>query len=287
MALMLPPIIAQTMPGTEIAQAVLNADAVHALQFIVFLLATGLLMQTWLSGRSVNQMSATQASMGRSNEKFFEADAKKTAVMQATVDEIRMLRESNDRNQKLNQLSLDAATEAFQKSTEANTQTLINHTSTLAVAQTKEMTDAVTDLLDETTAAINAATIAAVEAAGKPALEAIGDLKSALEGLQKLQTEQMNLMKRQQDAQIDALKDLFDGQMTILANQLDKAEKRLILSINLSNGSATNESQYTEILPPVPPIPAATLDAGAAVPVLVPDGGDSAGQLEPAGVPGS
>jgi hypothetical protein len=247
---MLPPIIAQTVPGQELAQSVLNADAIQAMQLIVFLVVVGWILSVYLNGRSVSQMSQTQNNMSQSNERFFEADARRTATMQSSIDELRLLRESYEENQQLNQQSLDAAAQAahqYDEKAEARNQTIISHTSTLAVAQANDVKDAVSNLIGEATAAINTATIAALETAGKPALEAIGDLRKATESLQTLQKEQMALMKRQQDAQIDTLKDLFDGQMNILTTQIDRAEKRLILTINLAQGATSNDVLLSEI----------------------------------------
>jgi hypothetical protein len=263
-------IIAQTgLPGEQLAQSVLNADALHTMQLIVFLLVLAGVLQTYLSSRSVNQMSQTQAGMGRANERFFEADAKRTAVMQAQVDEQRMMREAYERTTLLHQASVNETKDAVRlhdEKAESHLQTILNHASTLAVAQTKNTADAVTDLIGEATVKINEATVSAVEGAGKTALEAINELKALNEALRTLQQEQMSLMKRQQDAQMDALKDLFDSQMQILNTQIDRTEKRIVLAINLGRQPHDNTESIT-------PPPAGPEGAGP----LLPDGTASDG----------
>lgn len=233
---------AQTVPGQELAQSVLQADTVHAMQLVVFLVVLGWVIATWLNGRAVAQMSQTQASMGRSNERFFESDGKRTAVMQSQVEETRHMREAFDRSTLLHQQSMDTIADAVRLQGEraaSDVQTILNHSSSLATAQSQQIKSDVTDLLGETTLAINAATLAALDSAGRPALEAIGELKTLTEGLQRLQQEQMNLLKRQQDAQMDALKELFDEQMNLLNTQIDRTEKRIVLAI--SSGRQSHE----------------------------------------------
>jgi hypothetical protein len=147
-------IVAQNgLPGEQLAQSVLNADALHAMQLIVALVVIGWVLSTWLNGRAVAQMSQTQNSMGRSNEKFFVADAQKTAVLQANVDETRKLREDFDRTQRQHQDGLNATAEAVRLhdvKADAHVQTTLNHMTTLAQAQERNMKETVTDLLGTT-----------------------------------------------------------------------------------------------------------------------------------------
>src|SRR5688500_251079 len=97
------------LPGVELAQQILQTDTLHAMQLIVFLVVLGWVIATWLNGRAVAQMSTTQHDMSHTNAQFIDADAKKTAVLQATVDEMKALREDFSHIQQWNQQAQESA----------------------------------------------------------------------------------------------------------------------------------------------------------------------------------
>jgi hypothetical protein len=253
-------IIAQNgLPGEQLAQSVLNADALHAMQLIVALVVIGWVLSTWLNGRAVAQMSQTQNSMGRSNEKFFVADAQKTAVLQANVDETRKLREDFDRTQRQHQDGLNATAEAVRLhdvKADAHVQTTLNHMTTLAQAQERNMKETVTDLLGTTANVINAATEAALEKAGKPALEAIAELKRLFEAIGATQQTQLATLKRRHDEELDTLKQHFETQMNLASTQITRTERKILLAINLGRPSNDQSSEVPpDQVPPDPPDP--------------------------------
>jgi hypothetical protein len=249
------------LPGEQLAQSVLQASAIQAMQLIVALVVVGWVLSTWLNGRAISQMSRTQDSMGRANEKFFEADNKKTSLLQNAVDEMRLLRESHDRAALTHQQRIDETARAVKlvdEKTETQLQTALNHMTTLAQAQERQMKETVTDLLGTTANVINAATEAALEKAGRPALEAIKELKQLFEAIGATQQTQLATLKRRHDDELDTLKQHFETQMTLASTQITRTERKILLAINL--GRPTND----DIQDTPPPPPAGIPDAGLA-----------------------
>ncbi len=207
------------LPGEQLAQQILQTDTLHAMQLVVFLVVLGWVIATWLNGRAVAQMSTTQRDMSQTNAQFMEADAKKTVALQASVDELRALRENFGQTQQLNQQALESAAHALRlhdARVDERVKILIDHMTTMTEAQTQAMTD----LLDEAVLSVGGATLEAV----KPTLDVLIEIKASVGAINMLQQGHLELLKQQQHEQMELLKAQHDAHMRLLESQLVRAE---------------------------------------------------------------
>lgn len=214
------------LPGVELAQQILQTDTLHVMQLIVALVVLGWVLATWLNGRAVAQMSSTQSEMSHTNAHFIDADAKKTAVLQATVDEMKRLREEFGQLQQLNQQAA-AALHTHDDKVDARVKTLIDHMTTVVEMQTQVMQQTVTDMFDEAVLSVGSTTMDAVQ----PALDALIEIKASIGAISLLQQGQLDLLKQQQHEQMILLKTQHEAHLRLLESQLVRAEHVILQTI--------------------------------------------------------
>lgn len=218
------------LPGVELAQQILQTDAVQAMQLVVFLVVLGWVIATWLNGRAVAQMSTTQNDMSHTNAQFIESDAKKTAVLQATVDEMRALREDFSRTQLLNQQLQEGAAQALSKhddKVDERVKAILDTMARVAETQAQAMQKTVSDLIDEAVLSMGVSTLEAV----KPALDVLVEIKASIGAISVLQQGQLDLLKQQQHEQMAVLKAQHEAHLRLLESQLVRAEHVILQSI--------------------------------------------------------
>jgi hypothetical protein len=218
------------LPGIELAEQILKTDGVQAMQLVVFLVVLGWVLATWLNGRAVAQMSSTQHEMSHTNAQFIEADAKKTEVLQATVDELKSLREDFERVQQMNQQGQDLATQALRahdEKVDERVKAILDYMSMVTETQTQAMQRAVTGLVDEAVLSFSASTLEAL----KPALDVLLEIKASIGAINALQQGQIDLLKQQQHEQMALLKVQHEAHLRLLESQLARAEHVILQSI--------------------------------------------------------
>ena len=218
------------LPGVELAQQILQTDTLHAMQLIVFLVVLGWVIATWLNGRAVAQMSSTQHDMSQTNAQFIDADAKKTAVLQATVDEMKALREDFSHIQQVNRQAQESAAQALHahdSRVDERVQVILDTMARVAETQTQVMQRTVSDLVDEAVLSVGASTLEAV----KPALEVLVEIKASIGAINRLQQAQLDLLKEQQHEQMAVLKAQHEAHLRLLESQLVRAEHMILQSI--------------------------------------------------------
>lgn len=225
------------LPGVELAQQILQSDGLHAMQLVVFLVVVGWVLATWLNGRAVSQMSTTQHEMSHNNAQFIAADAKKTAVLQATVDEMKALREDFVHLQQLSQQSREAL-HTHDEGVDARVRTLIDHMTAVVETQTQVMQQTVTEMLDEAVLSVGTSTMEAVQ----PALNVLIEIKTSIGAINLLQQGQLDLLKQQQQEQMALLKAQHEAHMRLLESQLVRAEHVILQSIKPE--AATNDEPF-------------------------------------------
>lgn len=218
------------LPGVELAQQILQTDTLHAMQLIVFLVVLGWVIATWLNGRAVAQMSSTQHEMSQTNAQFIDADAKKTAVLQATVNEMKALREDFSQIQQVNRQAQESAAQALHSHdlrVDERVQVILDTMTRVAETQTQVMQRTVSDLVDEAVLSVGASTVEAV----KPALEVLVEIKASIGAINRLQQAQLDLLKEQQHEQMAVLKAQHEAHLRLLESQLVRAEHMILQSI--------------------------------------------------------
>ena len=216
------------LPVIELAEQILQTDGVQAMQLIVFLVVLGWVMATWLNGRAVAQMSSTQQEMSHTNAQFIDSDAKKTAVLQATVDEMKTLLEDFGRNQQ----AIDSAALALQThddKVDERVKTILDYMTTVTETQTQAMQRTVTELVDEAVLSVGASTMEAM----KPALDVLVEMKASIGAISVLQQGQLDLLKQHQYAQMALLKAQHEAHLRLLEDQLARAEQVILQSIKV------------------------------------------------------
>jgi hypothetical protein len=214
------------LPGVELAQQILQSDTLHVMQLIVALVVLGWVLATWLNGRAVAQMSSTQSEMSHTNAQFIDADAKKTAVLQASVDEMKMLREDFGLLQQLNQQAA-AALHTHDDKVDARVKTLIEHMTSVVEMQTQVMQQTVTEMFDEAVLSVGSTTMDAVQ----PALDVLIEIKASIGAISLLQQGQLDLLKQQQQEQMILLKSQHEAHLRLLESQLVRAEHVILQTI--------------------------------------------------------
>lgn len=266
------------MPGEQLAQQVLDSDLVSVLGLIIVLLVIVIIIvavasaaMMYYSNKGISTMAFTQQNMATANARWAESDSKKTAALERSVEETRMLRE----DYKASNTALTAAIEKadhdirdHEEKSDVRVKTIIDQ----VLIGSRAHTDALSNAIDKAVTTINASTLETV----KPALEALDSLRRANDNMSTNHERTMELLRQQHQAQIDFLERQNKTQTDAINAELTRAQQEIIRVLN-------KETNTHDPLPHSIPLPLPfadhDTDPGADEPVPEPVGagpGDAA-----------
>lgn len=218
------------IPYEQLANSVLNADGLHAMQLVVFVIVVGWVVATWLNGRSLNQMSATQRGMSQTNERFLENDSRRTTAFEDMVKEVKSLNQN--------------FTAGTLTQTEANAQIL------RTAEKHDERNEARTRSILEQVSSGNKTTLEALQ----PALEGLNKIVMLGDAFSVQHEKTIEVLRKQHEEQLAALKAQGEAQGTAIRGAITEAQKVILETLK-----PPEKPRDTDILPPMSIYPAQPL----------------------------
>lgn len=240
-------ILAQTVPGQQLAQNVLDANLVSVLGLIIALLAVAVIIVSvcgvvmmYYNSQAVSKMSQTQQNMSNANAQWAASDSEKTAALKRSVDELMLFRQdygnSNSAHQHLAEQT-KVAIDAHEDKTEERVKSIIE--------QVTRGTEGLHGALKAAVTSVNSSTQATV----KPALDALDKLVLLGDGFSTREESTREMLKKQHEEDMQFLQDQHEAHMRIWRDSITEAQQAILSSLKKSEEKSPHENPEFVPLP--------------------------------------